>query len=908
MTKKTYWKEVWKSIGSSKGRFLSISLLMMLGAFAFVGLKVTTPDMQTSGAAYLKEQKAMDITVVGTMGLGEKDQAELNAIKQAQVAFGSMTDVTLANTDDAIRVFSLPKAISAVKLIEGELPKTAHDIVLASPLSKRYKIGDTIEFVQSAENKPLKTETFTVTGFVTSPEIWSKTNLGSSTAGDGNLTAYAYVIPDVFEEKTPSLARIRYDDLAHLSPFSKAYKEKLRDKQKQLEKALSDNADQRLAELKQAPQTEIEKGKAKLLATQEKLQANERALAAAKESLEQQEAGFAGLPAEQAQAAKQALLGAKDQLRQQESQLQAAQKALDEQAAQLKRAQEDLSALKAPSYHTYTKETLPGGNGYMVYASGSDSVAEIGNIFPVVLYLVAALVVFTTMTRFVDEERQQAAILKALGYSNRDVILKFVLYGLMAGLTGTVLGVIGGHYLLAPVIADIMTRDLTIPPTQYQFYWKESVIALGLALVSAVLPAYLIARRELSQKAAQLLLPKPPVKGSSILLERVSVIWKRISFTHKVTARNIFRYKKRMLMTIFGVAGSVALLFAGLGIQSSLAQVVGNQFERLMPYDMMIVENTDASARAKEQLRKALASNQINKHEKRTFAQLTVTVPKMTQQQQVSLLAVPTADFDGFIHLYDTQTHKPIKLPKDGVLMSQKLAQSYGVEKGQTLTMTDTTGHAFKVKVAGIIEMNVGHYLMMRDEVLEQTFGEIQSSPAYLVTLKNRSKKALRHQAADFLRLSAVSGLSQNSAVVDTVDAVVASLTGAMTILTFVAILLAVVILYNLTTINVSERIRELSTIKVLGFYNKEVTLYIYRETILLSVIGIVTGLVSGIFLHRVIMGMIGSSDILFGTGVDWLVYAAPITVVVLILFILGYLVNRRLSKLDMLEALKSVD
>lgn len=880
----------------------------MLGAFAFVGLKVTTPNMQSSGAAYLKQQEAMDMTVIGTMGLGKHDQAELHALKDARVEFGKMADVTLGHTNDAIRVFSLPKRISKMKLIKGSLPTKAQEIALASPLRKTYHIGQRIHFVQSKENKLLKQETFTVTGFVSSPDIWSTTNLGSSTAGDGHLVAYAVVISDDFESETPSLARIRYDDLTKQSPFSKAYQEKLRDRQAQLDKALSDNANRRLAELTKAPQQKIDQGRAKLLEGQQKWQANEDKLKEARQTLEQKDASLAALPADQAQAAQQELAVAKEQLRQQETKLQEAKKTLTVQEAQLTSAQDDLNHLKTPSYKTYTKETLPGGNGYMVYASGSDSVAQIGNIFPVVLYLVAALVAFTTMTRFVDEERHNAAILKALGYTNRDVILKFVIYGLIAGLTGTIVGILGGHYLLAPVISDIMTADLTIPPTQYQFYWHYSLLAVGLALVSAVLPAYLIARRELSEKAAQLLLPKPPVKGSSILLERVSVIWKRLSFTQKVTARNIFRYKKRMLMTIFGVAGSVALLFAGLGIQSSLSQVVANQFGRLMPYDMMLVENSDASTAEKSVLTKALKSDQIKRYGQVTFAQLTAVVPKMTQQQNISLLISNTSDFDDFVHSYDVQRHEQVKLPQKGVLISQKLAQSYGAQKGDSITMTDTQGHHFRVQVAGIIEMNAGHYLMMRQQVFHQTFATLKSSPAYFVNMKNLSKKALRNQATDFLSLSAVSGLSQNSAMIDTVNAVVASLAGAMTILTIVAILLAVVILYNLTNINIAERIRELSTIKVLGFYSKEVTLYIYRETILLSLIGIGSGLVSGLFLHKVIMGMIGGSDILFGTQVDWTVYAIPISVVVIILLVLGWMVNRRLTKIDMMEALKSID
>ncbi|MDY4762330.1 FtsX-like permease family protein [Streptococcus thoraltensis] len=907
MSKKTYWKDIWKSLGSSKGRFLSIMLLMMLGSFAYVGLKVTTPDMQRSATNYLNRQNTMDLTVIASMGLGKEDQKELQNLKKADVDFGYMADVTIKDTNDALRVMSTTDRISKMTLVKGELPSHSKEIALASNLNKRYQIGDTINFTQS-DDGILKQTSFKVTGFVNSPEIWSTTNLGSSTAGDGNLSAYGMVVADAFDSDYPLLARIRYHDLAKLSSFEKTYQSKLRDKQDSLDKLLADNPENHLAEIKKEPQAEIDDNKQKLADASQKITDGETKIADAKRTLSDQEKALAALPQVQAEAATAQIREAKKEVAQQEKDLAAAKKDLATKEKNLVKAQEDLNALAMPSYTVYTRETLPGGNGYMVYASGSDSVAQIGNIFPVVLYLVAALVTFTTMTRFVDEERTNSAILKALGYSNADVIRKFVIYGLIASLTGTILGVLAGHYILPRVIADIMTKDTTISAVQYDFFWSYTFIAIGLALVSAVLPAYLIARRELSEKAAQLLLPKPPVKGSKILLERLSLIWEKMSFTQKVTARNIFRYKQRMLMTIFGVAGSVALLFAGLGIQSSLSKVVDNQFDRLTPYDMLVVEASDAKKEDKDKLIKALSSDEVAKQMTIDYASMIVEVPKMTQHQSVSLLISEQKDFGSFVNLYDAKSGEERDLAKDGVLISEKLAKAYQVKEGQRIRLKDDKGQSYKAKVSGIIEMNAGHYLMMTKPVFEKTFKKVDASEAHLVNLKDKSSQALKNQATALLRLVAVSGLSQNSAMVDTVEAVVASLNGAMTILTVVAVLLAVVILYNLTNINVAERIRELSTIKVLGFFNKEVTMYIYRETIILSLIGIGVGLLTGIYLHKFIMSMIGGNDILFGTQVTWTVYAIPIAVILIILILLGWLVNYILKTVDMLEALKSVD
>ncbi|CBZ48334.1 putative ABC transporter, permease protein [Streptococcus gallolyticus subsp. gallolyticus ATCC BAA-2069] len=880
MAKKTYWKDIRKSFGSSKGRFLSIMLLMMLGAFAFVGLKVTGPDMQATASQYLKKHNTMDLSVIASYGFSDDDKEELDSIKNADVEYGYLTDVTVKNTDDAIRVFSKSTSISTYELVSGRLPKSSDEIALASTMKDDYKVGDTISFTQSDEDGILKNTTYKVVGFVNSSEILSTTSLGSSTAGDGSLSNYAVVTESAFDTDTYTIARIRYDDLKTLNPFSESYKQKVADKQDELDDLLSDNAEQRLASLKSDAQAEVD--------------ANQEKVDSAKAQLAAQESALASLSAEQQAAAQSSIDQAQAEITESESEIQEAQAKID--------------AMTEPTYTSYTRSTLPGGEGYQTYESSTSSISSIGNIFPVVLYVVAALVTFTTMTRFVDEERTNSGILKALGYSNSDVIKKFVIYGFVASMIGTVLGIVAGHYLLSRIIAQIVTSDTTLGETHLYFYWNYTAIALVLALISAVLPAFLIAKNELSEKPAQLLLPKPPVKGSKIFLERIGVIWRRLSFTHKVTARNIFRYKQRMLMTIFGVAGSVALLFAGLGIRSSLGNVIENQFTNLMPYDMIVVKNDDNSSSENQEVKDFMDSNKVSQYQSIYFTTLSETISGLTDKQTVSIMVSSGDDFGDFIHLKDASSGDSLTLSDDGIIISEKLASLYHVEAGDSFTLKDSDGKKHTVKVAAVAEMNVGHYLFMSQKVYQKIFGETPNDNAYLVTLKNDSSSNIEKLSTKLLAMSGVSAVSQNSSLVKTVKSVVASLNGAMTILIVVSILLAVVILYNLTNINVAERIRELSTIKVLGFYDKEVTMYIYRETISLSLIGIIVGLIGGKYLHQVIMGMIGSDSIMFGTTVGWDIYVIPIAVIVIILLSLGWLVNHILKTVDMLEALKSVD
>ena len=332
------------------------------------------------------------------------------------------------------------------------------------------------------------------------------------------------------------------------------------------------------------------------------MQEGKRRLATAQARLQAQESQLALLPQAQREQASAQLTQAKQELSKEEDKLKQAEQNLAQEKEKLEKHQQVLDDLAEPKYQVYNRQTIPGGQGYLMYSNASSSIRAVGNIFPVVLYAVAAMVTFTTMTRFVDEERTHAGIFKALGYRSKDIIAKFLLYGLVAGTVGTALGSILGHYLLAGVISSVITKGMVVGETQIQFYWTYSILALVFSWLASVLPAYLVARRELHDEAAQLLLPKPPVKGAKIILERIGFIWRRLSFTHKVTARNIFRYKQRMLMTIFGVAGSVALLFAGLGIQSSVAGVPSRQFQQIQQYQMIVSENPSATNQDKAEI------------------------------------------------------------------------------------------------------------------------------------------------------------------------------------------------------------------------------------------------------------------------------------------------------------------
>ena len=873
MNRKTYWKDVRKSFSSSKGRVISIASLMALGSFALVGLKVTTPDMQHTATNYFTKHHTADLTLTGSYGLNQSDQDLLNQVSsEANIEYGYFKDVVLKNSFDAFRLYSKPKDISTYEVVKGKLPNKQGEIALSSVYQDKYKIGDKIDFSEKkADNGKdvLKEHSFTITGFVQSSEILSSVDLGPSTAGSGELKGYAVVPESSFDSDVYMIARLAYKDVSTANPYTQDYADKISKHKDELKKLVKDQPAKRLEELKASPQAEINQQTSQLQTAETEL--NKKV--------------------EQSKASGQD----KNPLVQE----------------QLTQAQEKVNSIAEPSYDVYTRSEAPWSQGYVSYETNASAFRNLSNIFPVILYFIAALVTFVTMGRFVEEERIKAGTFKALGYQNKDIIRKFLIYGFLTSMIGTTIGVATGHILLPSIIYSGFKKSILIAPIELHFYPFKTVLAIILALLSAVLPAFVVAKRELGEKPAQLLLPKPPTSGSKILLERISPLWKRMSFTQKVTARNIFRYKQRMFMTIFGVCGSIALLFAGLGIRSSIGDLNTRQFPNIIRYDMIVANKDNLNEQEKENLQQLINKNNVKEHLSIHYETLSKDVGSHNDSQDITTLVIQDKDkntLQNFIKLDDRKTGQKLDLTDKGIIISEKLADLAGVSVGDYLTVQISQDKDIKLKVAGISEMYMGHFIFMNETTYKNAFGEKANQNANILTLKNHSDKNVEKTASQFMKLDSVTGVVQNTSQKAQIKTIVNSLNRVMAVLIGVSILLALVVLFNLTNINVAERIRELSTIKVLGFFNKEVTLYIYRETIYLSLIGILVGFGVGFGLHQYMVDVIPPENIMFNPSLGWLIYAVPTLVVIVILTGLGIFVNQHLKKVNMLEALKSVE
>ena len=578
--------------------------------------------------------------------------------------------------------------------------------------------------------------------------------------------------------------------------------------------------------------------------------------------------------------------------------------------SKLDEAQETVDQLSSPTFHVYTRREIPGAEGYRTYSSVSDIVDALADVFPIFMYFVAALVTLTTMARFVDEERINSGTLKALGYEERDIVKKFAVYGLCSGLIGAAVGIAAGLLLLPRIANNAYSHGFTIPDIETPFHLVWTLIAVLLALLSTVFPAVIVAKKELREKPSALLQPKPPANGSKILLERITPIWNKLSFTHKVTARNIFRYKKRMFMTIFGVCGSVTILFAGLSVQHSISGINDKQFGEIIQYDLIAAENDHLSADSQAEIDEMLSDKDtISSYSPIYYEEYSVSAGKSNDEQTIKLICPEnTDDFSDYISLEDRKTQKAIALDDSGVVISERLSKLLDVSAGDTITLKDASGEPMEMQVSAITEMYTGHFLFVSPSYYTQFSSQNYASNAYLIKLCDSSSDNANTVAAQFMKLDGISGIVQNTTMISQINVIVTSLNKIMIVLIIVAVLLGVVILYNLTNINVSERIRELSTIRVLGFFDKEVTLYIYRETILLTFLGILVGYLTGDWLYKYIITVVPPDEVMFNPALSVRAFLIPFVLIAIITWILGIVIDRRLRKVDMLDALKSVE
>lgn len=860
MKKKVLWKDSLQAITESLGRFIAIFLLVMLGTFTLIGLKSSGPDMRQTAIEFYKKHSLADITVTSNYGLDNKDIHTIKTQKNVKrVDFGYYQDAKVKNSRTSLRVFSQTKNVSTYELIKGKRPTNKNEIAISYLLKNRYHIGQEM----TLENgQTLKSRKFKVVGFVKSSEYMDKSNIGQTNIGTGQLDGIAVTDKSAFKGSY-TIARIIYNTTYNLNPYTKKYNELIDKYQGNLSKELNKNRKTKYQEYK----VNIEQAESQI--SQAKGQVNK----------------LVQVSPEQAKVL--------------QKEIEQKNKNVDKQKLLLGQA----------GYPKYTVNTRDSNPGYTIYRSNSERVDILSNVFPTILFAIAALVSLTTMTRFVDEERINIGTLKALGYSDVDVCQKFIMYSLISSGLGVVVGSSLGYLILPKIVFEAYAANSTLTNMVVLVSWKYLVIAVIIAVASTTLAALWVLKNNLKESPAQLLLPKPPKKGSKILLEKISPLWKRMNFTYKVTARNIFRYKSRMLMTIFGVAGCTGLLVMGLGIKDSLSGISQIQYIDIIKYDLVTLQHSNLTSRQKNNLDTELNKNEIKRYLDIHYENLTKKVGTDNAEQDISLI-VPSSSkaLTKFVKLENRQTGKKYTVTSDSVIISEKLATLLHAKKGSKIKLKDDNGKWYKLKVTGVTEMYIGHYVFMGKDAYKKAFKNNYRTNGQLITLKENNKRDIQKSSENLMDTGALTTVLQNSNNQKTINNILGGLNKVIVILILIATILAIVVIYNLTNINVLERIRELSTIKVLGFFDKEVTMYIYRETILLSAIGILVGYIIGIRLHEFIITSLPPTNAMFDPSLRTGNFIISTLIPSIITIILAIIMHRKIKSVDMLEALKSVE
>lgn len=856
MRTKVLWKDAISSLTNSWGRFIGIMLLMAVSAFAFIGLNMAGPDMRNTAQTYYQSVNLADLTVTSNYGLDKRDLQTLKKhAKHARLDLGYLQDTTVNNSKTSLRLLSEPKNISTNQIVSGKLPNKNDQIAISYLLKDKYHLG---EWIELDNHNNLKTNRFKIVGFIRPSEYTDKSNIGQTTVGTGQLSGIAVVKKTAFNSSNYSIARLRFNNTKNLDPYSSAYQRIVDDKKKLLTKALDKN------------------GRTKKIELDKNFASAQNQLNRAKQQIQLAENNGVNVAKQKAQ--------------------------LEKQENKLNKQKQQIKQLGNVSYYVNDRKSDP---GYDTYQSNSEKIELITNIFPVFLFAVAALVSFSTMTRFIDEERQNIGVLRALGYSKFDTSLKFIVYSLTAALIGVLIGAIGGYWLLPKIIFNSYTANLTLTNFQTSFSWKYLFLTILIAVLCTTGAALIQLFFVLRAKTSELLLPKPPKNGSRILLERIKPLWQHLSFNYKVTLRNIFRYKVKMIMTILGIAGCTGLLMMGFGIRDSLASIGQKQYGELIKYDLIAVDKNDLSNSQNEKLKQKLDSKQVNKYLPVSFENITKKIDGTNQDISI-IVPKKDQDINGYINLRNRQSGQKIDLNNQGVVISEKLATLLNLKPGDKLTLKLNNGKKAKLPVSQICEMYMGHYVLMNSDVYEKYFGQRMNTNAQLSKLKSGI------QTDDFanslMKTGAVSAINLNTSNKQIIDSLIQSMDKVMFLLIGLAALLAVVVIFTLTTTNLEERMREISTLKVLGFYNKEASLYIYRETIILSIFGILFGFLIGNWLHSFIIDNLAPMNAMFRPGILFSNYLLSAIIPMLITAIMAIFVNRDIKEVNMLEALKSVD
>ena len=650
--------------------------------------------------------------------------------------------------------------------------------------------------------------------------------------------------------------------------------------------------------------SQITDGKAQIQSAWALLNEKEATLNASKAQLASGEQELADGRSEYEQAAKEA----EDQITDGQAKITDGEKQLTDAKQKIADAKAEIKKIENPKWYVQTREDAL--TEYQGYGDNADRMRSIGKVFPVLFFLVAALISLTTMTRMVEEQRVQIGTMKALGYGKAAIAGKYIGYALIATLGGSIFGVLIGEKILPLVIIYgymILYKHLPaiLLPYHMSYAIQASVIAVACILIATIASCY----KELAAEPAELMRPAAPKQGKRILLERIGIIWKHLNFTWKSTVRNLIRYKKRFFMTIFGIGGCMALMVVGFGLKDCIYEIVSLQYEKVQFYDAATYMSDDISEENRQQIQEYLDQNADIKETIEVHMQKTDV--RSASGKKTLYLMVPSDDekIEDFLSFHSRMNKDEVySLKKDEVILTEKMASLLNVKVGDQLTIEDEDRGDQTVTIGAICENYMSHYLYLSPEKYEELYGKPVEYNTIIYSVKDGKDDQIEKTGTKLLAMDGVLNVSYTSSIEGRLDDMLRSLNLVIVVLIVSAGMLAFVVLYNLNNINITERQRELATLKVLGFYDGEVASYVYRENILLTIIGAVVGMVLGNFLHRYTILTVEVEEAMFGRQIHWQSYLYSFLFTAAFSLFVNWVMFYKLKKIDMVESLKSVE
>lgn len=1028
MKRKSYLKNQIRIIFKTKARFLSIFIIVFLGASFFAGLRHAPIIMKNSMHHYLDTYHFNDLDYIATLGFSEED---INSIKSVetidQIEAGMRFDALIekGDIDQGVTVYTrdnFSTAINTVEIVQGRVPTKDNECIIDYQMNKRYgySINDTFTLKNNQGQKQ-----YTIVGLVNDPRYISDIDRGSNTLGDGTNIGFVQMLTKDNESLAlpKTLYDLRQETLLYNevritlktnrgdTVFSNSYEDFVKETNYEIKNILVERYDALYQDITKEAKEQLDTAKkqyevgydqyqrelatfnttiasAKIKITNAKIEVakNQRVILESKSTLNTEMADLPGQLASTNQQLEdlkreleelkkqttlpttpdipvtmpdgnpignqnqridtmikqiegmQVMMGTFDtaltsmvaleeaslqldkaslEIQKNENELilqeieankqfEETKIALEQAQAQLEKGQQDIEAIAKGNVISLTSKQ---NVGIMGFEANCEAITSLSLLFPLLFFLVAALVSLTTMTRMVEEHRVQSGTLRALGYSKKDVIMQYLTYAFLATFIASVLGILFGVFFFPWIIYFLyssMMYDIGAP-IRILFDFILCLQTLFISVAITLLVTWMVCYQELSSMPSCLLRPKAPKAGKRILFERISFIWKRLSFNYKVTMRNIFRYKKRFLMSVIGIAGCTALIVVGFGLKQSVSSVADMQYGNVWKYDGTTSYKEAYTDQQMQEKEKELQKRQEIKNVSSYFSESISFIGEDKEYQGSLEVPREVNRFESMIHLHSFTTNTPLHVSEEGVMISAKIAELLEVQVGDSFLIA-MNGKEYQVKVAGVFELYFMHYMYMSKSYYESLTGESVLYNGTYFTMKDDHQNYQQSLEKYIDNTDIFSGVSYVAGISEGFRNQMASIDGVVIILIVCAGALAFVVLYNLTNINIQERKSEIATIKVLGFYPKEIYQYVFRENLFLAGIGTMVGLLLGKMVHMYLIKTVEIEMTMFVRKLFLPSYGLAAILTMLFVILINQVMKKVLNKIDMVTSLKSIE